>query len=64
MGKSIDEVFPHSGFPYKVSHKDDKETRHCYFMNEVHMNKYIQRYKLDRKKIKILFRDDYKDSSD
>jgi hypothetical protein len=59
---NVEEEFPHSGFPYKLVHKDGKdgiETRTCYFMNQHHMDKHIERYKLDKRTIKVLCRHDY-----
>jgi hypothetical protein len=56
---NVEQEFPHSGFPYKLVHKDGNETRTCYFMNEAHLNKHIERYRLDRRKIKLLCRHDY-----
>ena len=56
---NVEEEFPHSGFPYKLVHQDGNETRTCYFMNEAHLNKHIERYRLDRRKIKLLCRHDY-----
>lgn len=56
---NVEQEFPHSEFPYKLVHKDGNETRTCYFMNEIHMNKHIERYRLDKRKIKVLCRYDY-----
>jgi hypothetical protein len=46
--------FPHPGFPYKLIHKDLKETRNCYFQCEEHMKKHIERYKLKKKDYTII----------
>ena len=43
------EEFPFNEFPWKLVHKDGKETRKCYFQSEDHMNKHISRYKLNKK---------------
>jgi hypothetical protein len=56
---NVEQEFPHSEFPYKLVHKDGNETRTCYFMNEVHLNKHLERYRLDKRKVKILCRYDY-----
>ena len=48
-----DEEFPYDQFPWKLLHKDGKETRKCYFQTEDHMNKHIARYKLNKKDYKI-----------
>lgn len=52
------EEFPYENFPFKLIHTDEKETRTCYFMNKHHLDKHIQRYNLDKKKIKILCKSD------
>jgi hypothetical protein len=47
------EEFPHQDFPYKLVQTEGKETRTCYFMNKHHLDKHIERYRLDKRKIKI-----------
>lgn len=47
------EEFPYDQFPWKLIHKDGKENRTCYFQTEDHMKKHIQKYKLNKKQIKI-----------
>ncbi len=40
------QVFPYDQFPVKIIHKDGKElkdTKTCYFQNEVHAQKYINK---------------------
>tara|TARA_R110000868_G_scaffold213843_3_gene463994 strand:- start:919 stop:1113 length:195 start_codon:yes stop_codon:yes gene_type:complete len=44
-----EEQFPFDQFPWKLTHKDGKETRKCYFQAEEHMNKHITRYNLKKK---------------
>ena len=43
----------HQMFPFHLEHKEDKGVKHCYFQCEHHMEKHIERYKLDRRTIKI-----------
>jgi hypothetical protein len=46
------EKFPHSGFPYRLEHKDGKDkkdTRICWFQTEDHLNHHIKRYNLKKK---------------
>ena len=43
------EEFPFNEFPWKLVHKDGKETRKCYFQSEDHMKKHITRYNLKKK---------------
>lgn len=52
----LNEEFPFDQFPYKLVHKDGKETRKCYFQSEEHMKKHIDRYKLKKKDIKISYK--------
>jgi len=47
------EEFPFNEFPWKLTHKDGKETRKCYFQTEDHMKKHITRYNLKKKDYKI-----------
>jgi hypothetical protein len=43
------EEFPFDQFPWKLVHKEGKETRKCYFQTEDHMKKHIARYNLKKK---------------
>ena len=56
--KNIDEEFPHSEFPWKLTHKDAKETRKCFFQTEAHMKKHIDRYNLKKKDYTIAYKYD------
>lgn len=47
------EEFPYETFPYKLVYTDGNEKKTCYFMNKHHLDKHIQRYRLNKKKIKI-----------
>lgn len=46
---SHEELFPHDTFPWKLVHQDGKDKKTCFFQNEGHMKKYIDRYKLKKK---------------
>ena len=46
---SKEEEFPFDQFPWKLLHKDGKETRKCYFQSEDHLKKHISRYNLKKK---------------
>ena len=50
---SNEEEFPFDQFPYKLIHKDGKETRKCYFQTEEHRKKHIDRYNLKNKDIQL-----------
>jgi len=50
-GKKKEEVeeFPFDTFPYLLKYVDGKDHKKCYFQNEAHMKKHIERYKLKKK---------------
>lgn len=52
------EEFPYEDFPYKLVQTEGKETRTCYFMNKHHLDKHIERYRLDKRKIKVSYKFD------
>jgi hypothetical protein len=52
------EEFPFDQFPYKLVHKDEKETRKCYFQTEEHRQKHIDRYKLKNEEIQLSYKYD------
>ena len=42
-----EELFPHGGFPYRLSYIDEnKLTRLCWFQCEHHLTKHVSRYKI------------------
>lgn len=42
-----EELFPHGGFPYRLSYLDEnKLTRLCWFQCEHHLTKHVSRYKI------------------
>ena len=46
--KEQPEEFPYDQFPWKLTFKDGKEIRKCFFQSEDHMKKHIQRSKLKK----------------
>lgn len=56
--QNIEEEFPYDQFPYKLIHKDGKETRKCYFQTEEHRKKHIDRYNLKKKEIQLSYKYD------
>jgi hypothetical protein len=52
------EEFPFDQFPWKLEHKEGKETRKCYFQSEAHRQQHIDRYKLKKKEIKLSYKYD------
>ena len=55
---NYDEEFPFDQFPWKLIHKDGKETRKCYFQTEAHRSKHIARYNLKNKDYTISYKYD------
>lgn len=53
-----EEEFPFDQFPWKLIHKDGKETRKCYFQLEEHRKKHIDRYNLKKKDITLSYKYD------
>ena len=53
-----EEEFPFDQFPWKLIHLDGKDTRKCYFQSEEHRKKHIERYKLNKKDIKLSYKYD------
>lgn len=51
-------LFPHQNHPYRLEFGDDKKNvTICWFECEEHLEKYITRYKLDKRTLKISYRD-------
>ena len=56
--KRVDEeLFPHSGFPYRLEYQEGKEVRKCWFDSDYNRKKYIDRYKLNKRTHKIQLSD-------
>lgn len=51
--KTNEEEFPYDEFPWKLTYKDGKENRKCFFQSESHRQKHIDRYKLKKKDIQL-----------
>jgi len=43
----------HMVFPFHLQYKEGGSMKNCYFQCESHMNKHIERYKLDKRKLTI-----------
>ena len=50
-------LFPYENHPYRLEFGEKKNTTVCFFSCEEHLQKYLSRYKLDKKTIKIDYRD-------
>ena len=51
------ELFPYENHPYRLEFGEKKEKTVCFFSCEEHLQKYLIRYKLDKRTIKIDYRD-------
>jgi hypothetical protein len=52
------ELFPYENHPYRLEFGEKKNTTICFFSCEEHLDKYLNRYKLDKKTVKIDYRDE------
>ena len=50
-------LFPYQNFPYRLQFGEKKEVTVCWFECSQHLDKYIERYKLDKRTIKVDYRD-------
>jgi len=50
-------LFPYGNFPYRLEFGEKKNLTVCWFECEEHLQKYLTRYKLDKRTIKVDFRD-------
>ncbi len=51
------DLFPYENHPYRLEFGEKKNTTVCYFSCQEHLDKYLERYKLDKRTIKIDYRD-------
>jgi hypothetical protein len=51
-------IFPYKNLPIRLEFGEKKSVTVCYFDCDYHLQKYIDRYKLDRKNIAISCRDE------
>jgi hypothetical protein len=51
------ELFPYEKFGYRLEFGEGKNPTICWFECQEHLDKYLERYKLDIKKTKIDYRD-------
>ena len=50
-------LFPFETMPVRLEFGDKKDKTICYFQCSEHLEKYLTRYKLDKRKIKVDYRD-------
>ena len=51
------ELFPYDKFGFRLEFGEKKNTTVCWFECQEHLDKYLERYKLDKRTIKIDYRD-------
>ena len=51
-------LFPYETFPIRLQFGEVKNPTVCHFQCEEHLQKYLERYKLDKKTIKVDYRDE------
>jgi hypothetical protein len=50
-------LFPYEKFGYRLEFGEKKNSTVCWFECQEHLDKYLERYKLDKRTIKIDYRD-------
>ena len=56
-------LFPYETMPVRLEFGEKKDKTICYFQCDAHLQKYLTRYKLDKRKIKVDYRDGEPDQS-
>ena len=51
------DLFPYEKFAFRLEFGEKKNTTICWFECQEHLDKYLERYKLDKRTIKINYRD-------
>ena len=51
-------LFPHENHPIRLEFGEKKNSTICWFSCEEHLKRYLTRYRLDEKKVKIDYRDE------
>ena len=55
MSEKVNELFPYESFDVRLEHINEK--RICWFKDDYDLQKHLERYKLDKRTIKIDYRD-------
>ena len=53
----ISELFPYEKFGFRLEFGEKKNSTICWFECQEHLDKYLERYRLDKRTIKIDYRD-------
>jgi len=51
-------LFPYETFPIRLEYGEKKNPTVCYFQCKEHLQKHVEKYKLDKRTIKIDYRDE------
>ena len=51
------ELFPYEKFGFRLEFGEKKNSTVCFFECQEHLDKYLERYKLDKRTVKIDYRD-------
>ena len=52
------ELFPYEKFAFRLEFGEKKNSTICWFECQEHLDKYLERYKLDKRTLKIDYRDE------
>lgn len=52
------ELFPYEKFAFRLEFGEKKNSTVCWFECQEHLDKYLERYKLDKRTLKIDYRDE------
>jgi hypothetical protein len=52
------DLFPYENYGYRLEFGEKKNTTICWFECQEHLDKYLERYKLDKRTTKIDYRDE------
>ena len=52
------DLFPYETFPIRIEFGEKKNITICHFQCQEHLDKYLERYKLDKRTIKLDYRDE------
>jgi hypothetical protein len=55
MQEKVDEMFPYPSFPVRLQQKEENKV--AWFKDDYDLQKYLSRYKLDKRTIKVDYRD-------
>lgn len=48
---TVEEMFPHDGFPFRLEFPENGHNKICWFTHEVYLTKHISKYRIENAKI-------------